>query len=115
MVVIAQQDPSRVLVTGAASGLGRATVGQLRAAGAKVAGIDLVAAEPVGDGTDADVVLRADVTDAAAIRAAVDEAAVALGGLDGVALCAGVFHNRLVPTHLLADEQWERTVEVNLT
>lgn len=115
MVVIAQGGSGRVLVTGSASGLGRATVGLLRAAGATVAGLDVTAAAAAGDGTDADVTVRADVTDTAATGAAVAEAAAALGGLDGVALCAGVFHNRLVPTHLLTDEQWDRTLGVNLT
>jgi NAD(P)-dependent dehydrogenase (short-subunit alcohol dehydrogenase family) len=115
MVVVIAQDSSRVLVTGAASGLGRATVGLLRAGGATVAGVDVHTPDPAGDGTDPDVVLPADVTDAAAVRAAVDEAAAALGGLDGLVLCAGVFHNRLIPTHLLGDEQWDRTLAVNLT
>ncbi|SFW83257.1 SDR family NAD(P)-dependent oxidoreductase [Amycolatopsis australiensis] len=71
-----------VLVTGGASGIGRACVRAFEAEGARVGVIDR-------DGTDAAIV-RADVTDELAFAAAVDGIARRLGGLDVVVGCAGI-------------------------
>src|SRR6188472_3626930 len=65
------------VVTGASSGIGAATVRQLREAGVRVAG----GARRV-DRVDADVALELDVTDEASSRAFVDAAVEALGGID---------------------------------
>ncbi|HEY7344408.1 MAG TPA: SDR family NAD(P)-dependent oxidoreductase [Gaiella sp.] len=65
------------IVTGASSGIGAATVRQLREAGVRVAG----GARRV-DRVDADVALPLDVTDEASSRAFVDAAVEALGGID---------------------------------
>ncbi|MCZ7590007.1 MAG: SDR family NAD(P)-dependent oxidoreductase [Gaiella sp.] len=65
------------VVTGASSGIGAATVRQLRAAGVRVAG----GARRV-ERVDADVALSLDVTDEASSRAFVDAAVEALGGID---------------------------------
>lgn len=64
------------LVSGAASGIGAAIAARFRTAGAKVAGVDLVA----GGTTDCDLV--ADVSSDAALAAAYDEAARRLGAPD---------------------------------
>lgn len=72
----------RALVTGAASGIGRATVDLLRANGWRVAGIDRT-------GSDDPELHAADVTDEASLRSAV-AAAVGDAGLDAVVCCAGV-------------------------
>lgn len=80
-------DGARALVTGGSRGIGLAVGRALAAEGARVAllGRDeealARAAEAVGPGT---TVVRADTTDDAAVRAAVDSAAAALGGLDVV-------------------------------
>ena len=66
---------SQVIITGAASGIGRATARQLAAAGARVIGIDLQAT------VDQQVpIVQADLADEAQIIAAVAEAAERLGG-----------------------------------
>jgi NADP-dependent 3-hydroxy acid dehydrogenase YdfG len=65
------------IVTGASSGIGAATVRQLREAGVRVAG----GARRV-ERVDADVVLELDVTDEASSRAFVDAAVAELGGVD---------------------------------
>ena len=65
------------VVTGASSGIGAATVQQLREAGVRVAG----GARRL-DRVDADVALELDVTDEASSRAFVDAAVEALGGID---------------------------------
>lgn len=82
----------RILVTGASSGIGAATTRALSIAGATVA---LTARDPerlaavAADCGDAPTVPM-DVTDPAAVSAGVDEAADALGGLDGLVNSAGL-------------------------
>ena len=72
---------ARVLVTGAGSGIGAATAALLRDRGATVVGLDL---------RPGDDVIACDVTDQAAVDAAVAEALARLGGLDVVINCAGI-------------------------
>ena len=63
----------KALVTGAAGGVGRATVDLLRAEGASVVGVDL---------RESDGVRACDVGDQASVTAAVAAAVEELGGLD---------------------------------
>lgn len=72
----------RVLITGASGGIGSATAAAMRRLGAIVVGIDLHAAPPD--------VFAADVRDAEAVQAAVDEAARRLGGIDVLVNSAGL-------------------------
>ena len=74
---------ARVIVTGAAGGIGGAAVRKLRARGAQVVGLDLVA------GGDRDVI-ACDVRDQASVDAAVGEAVERLGGVDVLINCAGI-------------------------
>lgn len=82
----------RLLVTGGASGIGRATVDVFIREGARVAVIDrnagalAVLAEALPDA----VVARADVSSEEQVNAAIEHAANALGGLDGLANVAGI-------------------------
>jgi NAD(P)-dependent dehydrogenase (short-subunit alcohol dehydrogenase family) len=71
----------RVIVTGAASGIGAATAEALRARGARVIGLD------VAEGPD---ILPCDVRDQDAVDSAVAQAAERLGGLDALVNCAGI-------------------------
>ncbi|QFZ20636.1 bifunctional rhamnulose-1-phosphate aldolase/short-chain dehydrogenase [Saccharothrix syringae] len=83
------------LVTGAASGIGKAIATRLAAEGACVVIADLDAdkaqatAAELGS-TDVAVGVRADVTDAEQVRAAVDATVLAFGGLDLVVNNAGL-------------------------
>jgi NAD(P)-dependent dehydrogenase (short-subunit alcohol dehydrogenase family) len=73
----------RVVVTGAASGIGRATAARLRERGAGVVGLDVNAAE----GT----IVACDVRDQASVDAAVAQAIETFGGgLDVLINCAGI-------------------------
>jgi NAD(P)-dependent dehydrogenase (short-subunit alcohol dehydrogenase family) len=91
----------RALVTGAASGIGRATAARLGRDGARVFGVDVTA------GCD----LVADVSaDAEAIVAA---AAEALGGLDILVNNAGVSGFEPFTAH--GDDVWDRMLAVNLS
>ena len=72
----------RVLITGAASGIGQATAAALRSRGCAVVGLDVNA--------DGDEVLACDVRDQGSVDAAVAQAVAQLGGLDALINCAGV-------------------------
>ena len=112
----------RAIVTGAGSGIGRATAGLLAREGAKVAllDIDLDAAEAAAmklrDERFDVRAIRTDVTSEPSVEASVREAVEAFGGLDIVVANAAVqlFHedNR---ADRLSLEVWERTLSVNLT
>jgi rhamnulose-1-phosphate aldolase/alcohol dehydrogenase len=90
------------LVTGAGSGIGRATAGQLAANGAAVVLVDrdaatvATAASDLVAATDRDaaVAVTADVTDEAAVTAAVEAAVLRYGGVDLVVNNAGLSISR---------------------
>ncbi len=90
------------LVTGAASGIGRATAETLAAEGACVVIADLdlakaqAAAEEIAGGKGADVAVgvQVDVSDAAAVQAMVDATVLAFGGVDLVVNNAGLSLSR---------------------
>ena len=73
----------RVIITGAASGIGAATVAELRSRGAQVVGLDL-------HGSDEDGILACDVRDQEAVDRAVAQAIERLGGVDVLVNCAGI-------------------------
>ncbi len=99
----------RVLVTGAASGIGAACVERFAAEGAAVAGIDL-ATRPTDSA--AEVWRQASVADSRAIGAAVDEVVDGLAGLDVVVNAAGVVS--VGDAETLDEAEWDRVIGVNL-
>ncbi|MEU3410729.1 SDR family oxidoreductase [Streptomyces sp. NPDC006658] len=98
----------RALVTGGASGIGRATAGLLAERGARVAVLD-PDPSPVPEPL---LALRADVTDDASVRRAVTEAADALGGLDILVNNAGIGAQGTVEDN--ADAEWRHVFDVNV-
>jgi meso-butanediol dehydrogenase/(S,S)-butanediol dehydrogenase/diacetyl reductase len=96
------------LVTGVASGIGRAVAERLVADGATVVGLDLRA-----EGPDRVEVVAGDVTDRAAVDAVVAHAVAAHGRLDVVANVAGIPQFGRVDD--LSDAEWQRQLDVNLT
>jgi NAD(P)-dependent dehydrogenase (short-subunit alcohol dehydrogenase family) len=105
---------ARVLVTGAASGIGRAIAGRCAGEGARVALLDLdgAAAERVRAEVGGALALAADVTDAAAVSAAVQRVCAALGGLDGVVNNVGIPTVGRVDE--LEEEDWDRALAADL-
>jgi NAD(P)-dependent dehydrogenase (short-subunit alcohol dehydrogenase family) len=110
----------RLLVTGAASGIGRATALRLADEGGAVACVDLngdglaLTVEAIRAAGGRALGLVADVAELPAVERAVAEAAGELGGLEGVANVAGVgdFTGDVTET---APEEWARVLAVNLT
>ncbi|MGV9882214.1 SDR family NAD(P)-dependent oxidoreductase [Streptomyces sp. NPDC003006] len=98
----------KALVTGGASGIGRATADLLAARGAEVAVLDL-------DPSGVDKPLRAyaaDVADDASVRQAVASAATDLGGLDILVNNAGIGAQGTVEDN--DDAQWHTVLDVNV-
>jgi rhamnulose-1-phosphate aldolase/alcohol dehydrogenase len=95
-------------VTGAASGIGKAIAIKLAAEGAAVAIADLAldkaqaAAAEIG-GTDVAIGVRADVSDEAAVAAALEETLLAFGGVDLVVNNAGLSLSKSLLDTTVAD------------
>jgi len=101
------------LVTGAARGIGAATARAFAAAGARVAlldrearGLEALAAETGGAASPADV------TDAAAVRRAVDGVVARWGRLDILVNNAGIVRDAALAD--VTDDDWSATLDVNL-
>jgi NAD(P)-dependent dehydrogenase (short-subunit alcohol dehydrogenase family) len=103
----------RVLVTGAASGIGLAIVRLFSREGARVAMLDRDGARLKETAIDGAVPLICDVGDERQVRDAVARAASALGGLDGVVNSAGV--DLMRPFEAMTSAEWARVMAVDLT
>ncbi len=107
-------------MTGAASGMGRATALLFSDEGASVAacdrdgpGVDAVVAEITGEGRDA-AAWKVDLSDGAAIDAFVVDVVDRFGGVDIVVNNAGISMPAAIDADAW-DEAWETTIAVNLT
>jgi NAD(P)-dependent dehydrogenase (short-subunit alcohol dehydrogenase family) len=123
-----------IAVVGAGSGIGREVAHRISRDGATVVCVDANAATAEATATEITtklgtgigvagsglsgcgpaIGLAADITSRASIRAMLDQIAFAYGGLDAVAVTAGVF----VPPDLagrIPDEHWAKTFAVNVT
>ena len=109
------------LVTGGASGIGRAAALRLAAEGAHVvvADLDAAGALKVADevaaaaGSGRAIGVGMDVTSEASVRVALEEAILAYGGLDTIVSNAGIAHS--APIDQLDLAEWERSFAVNST
>jgi NAD(P)-dependent dehydrogenase (short-subunit alcohol dehydrogenase family) len=102
-----------VIVTGAASGIGRAAVERLVAEGGRVVAVDRRADQLAwAEGDTHVVVVAGDVTDASVNDAAVVAAVERFGGLDAIVCNAGIPMSGDVLT--MPMEQFDRVMEVNV-
>jgi 3-oxoacyl-[acyl-carrier protein] reductase len=101
------------LITGAARGIGAATVRAFTRAGAQVALLDREA-EELGDvaAETGGAAFPADVTDADAVRRAVDGVVARWGRLDILVNNAGIVRDAALAD--VTDEDWSATLDVNL-
>ncbi|WP_239142584.1 SDR family NAD(P)-dependent oxidoreductase [Variovorax sp. WS11] len=104
----------RILITGAASGIGRATATLFAAEGAALTLLDRDAnlLRQAAQQTGAHA-CEADVTDEASVARAVADGAARMGGIDGVVNAAGVMLRGSVLE--VSVDQWRRVLEINLT
>jgi 2-keto-3-deoxy-L-fuconate dehydrogenase len=98
----------KAIVTGGGAGIGAATIRALQARGAVTAALDL---DPSGAPEGA-LQIQVDVTDTAAVNAAVERAATELGGIDIVINNAGIGAQGQVDAN--DDAEWARVLDVNV-
>ncbi|MBA3630064.1 MAG: SDR family oxidoreductase [Actinobacteria bacterium] len=96
------------LVTGAASGIGAATVDSLEEAGARVGALDIEEAS----GRDGVLPLVADVTDGTSIDAAVQQVVGEFGRLDVLVNVAGIGAAGTIEDN--SDDEWRQVFDVNV-
>jgi NAD(P)-dependent dehydrogenase (short-subunit alcohol dehydrogenase family) len=100
-------DGTVAIVTGGASGIGAATTAQLRDAGARVAVLDLQAAEGQGD-----LALKCDVGDEGEVVDAVQRVVDELGPPGAAVLAAGI--GGMSPILQMSADEWDRVQRVNI-
>lgn len=104
-----------VIVTGAGSGIGRATASRVAREGGRVIAVDISRErldEFVAELPDADIVpVAGDVTDEAAIAAIVEAAG---DRIDGLANVAGIMDD-MTPVGDVSDAVWDRVFAINVT
>lgn len=100
------RNPPVAVITGAASGIGGATAELFRRNGWRTAGLDL---RP----SDTDAPAECDVTDEAAVRAAVDAAAAAFGRIDAAVSAAG-YYEEGIDVCDITRPQWDSMLSVLL-
>jgi NAD(P)-dependent dehydrogenase (short-subunit alcohol dehydrogenase family) len=102
----------RVVITGGASGMGEAMVGDFARHGAQVASLDITdaAGAAIAEAAGARYI-HCDVSDEASVREAIDLAAEQLGGLDALIHAAGVAPG--APAEQITPAGWDSVFAVN--
>jgi NAD(P)-dependent dehydrogenase (short-subunit alcohol dehydrogenase family) len=101
------------VVTGAASGIGKACVASLLARGAAVVGLDISAAVKQLHARNDYLGIQCDLTHEQAVKHALELSVRAFGGIDMLVLNAGIFPPS-APVASLKSETWRTTMNVNL-
>ena len=112
-------DNKSIIVTGAAGGFGQRLCRDLIAKGAQVAALDLdnPALDALATELDAGaslLTIPTDVTDLAAMRAAVAQTTTAFGAVDVIVNNAGVMPLAFLADHSAAADAWSRCIDINI-
>jgi NAD(P)-dependent dehydrogenase (short-subunit alcohol dehydrogenase family) len=108
-----------VLVTGAGSGIGKASALRIAAEGGQVFGVDLnrealeVTAAEISDSGGEVTVQVCDISDEKSVQDAVQACVKRYGSLYGLVNMAGIL--RFDDTQMLQTEHWQRVVDINLS
>lgn len=104
----------RIVITGAASGIGRATAELFAREGATIAILDMnqAGAEATAKSISG-TAISVDVRSEASVNQAIEKAASAMGGIDGLVNAAGVAFHSLIKDTGLSD--WQKVIDINLT
>jgi 3-oxoacyl-[acyl-carrier protein] reductase len=111
---------TRVVVTGAASGIGRATALALSAVGARLALMDwdeagLAATAEATGGEERPLTHRVDVSDETSVDEAFEAVTAAWGGIDVLINVAGIMRDQMADIRNITLEDWQRVIGINLT
>ncbi|MGW5223974.1 SDR family NAD(P)-dependent oxidoreductase [Nocardia niigatensis] len=114
-------DGRRVVITGAGSGIGRATVHRILAEGGQVVGADVneaglaeTAKQAAENGNgDRLTTVVVDISDEESVKAGVAAAVEALGGIDALINAAGIL--RSAHTHEMPLADFNKIIAINLT
>ncbi len=100
---------------GGGSGIGRATVGLAAVRGARLASTVRTEAEAAALSADIPgiVVAPLDLTQREDVAPVLGDLVQKMGHIDAVIYCAGILLR--TPTEAMADEDWDRLIEINLT
>lgn len=106
----------RVVVTGAAQGIGRTIVQSLAAEGAHVWALDLdEAGLRIASDAGAKATRTLDLADRAAVASAMDDMAQSLGGIDILVNCAGGVRGQVAkPVEEVSEQEWLVLFEANV-
>lgn len=112
--------PGAVVITGAGAGIGRATALSCAELGASVAALDIDSANATASadaaraaGAPASIGIGCDVRDEASVQRAIEQAATALGPIQGLVTSAGI--DRAGFVHEMTLEHWRQVIDINLT
>ena len=101
------------LITGAASGIGKACVQSFLKRGSGVVGLDINPSIGTLFQSEAFLGVQCDVTSEHEIKAAIEKTILTFGGLDMVILNAGIFpQSQRIDSTLLQD--WQKVMQINL-
>ncbi|GAC58999.1 putative acetoin(diacetyl) reductase [Gordonia hirsuta DSM 44140 = NBRC 16056] len=109
-----------ILITGAGNGFGRLIAEKCAAGGARVVGVDVddqalaTVFEAITAAGGQGLGIAADVTDRAALRAAVARAIDAFGAVDVLVNNAGVMPLAYFSDHGAAADKWDRAIDINI-
>ena len=113
-------DGKKIVITGGATGIGRATAVHCASEGARVVVADVNRRDAedcvaqIRSGGGEAWFLQADVSSESEVQSLMAEAERLLGGIDVLVTAAGIARDALVPVDELLTEGWDRTISVNL-